>query len=319
MRPLRPTFSAAGTGVRAVCAGASLLFALSVHGLGARRAVTTVPATRPVRPSTRPAKYPPDKLVEACRRKAADLRRKHGATLNVTVHPPFVVAGDMPVRNLESYAKWSVVRPAEAMWASYFHKKPDKVITILLFASGPSYARWAKKDYPGGGFPYFGYYMPTNRTMVMNIRTGTGTLVHELTHALIVYDFPRVPTWFNEGLASLHEQCNVKQREIVGLTNWRLPGLHAAIRKGTLRPLKELVTRRDFYGRQQGNNYAQARYFCMYMQHRKLLRKFYRHFRDHHRGRDADVAAIEHVFGRKLPDIEKDYLAWVKTLKFRSR
>ena len=37
----------------------------------------------------------------------------------------------------------------------------------------------------------------------MNIGTGGGTLVHELTHSLIAFDFPHVPDWFNEGLASL--------------------------------------------------------------------------------------------------------------------
>jgi hypothetical protein len=172
-------------------------------------------------------------------------------------------------------------------------------------------------DYPPGGEPYFGYYQPTDRRMVMNINTGTGTLVHELTHALIVYDFPNVPTWFNEGLASLHEQCSVREETIIGLTNWRLPGLQSALKKGTLRPLRDLVTKRDFYGRLQGDNYAQARYFVMYMQTKGLLREFHKHFRAHHSGRNADVQAIEHVFGRKIGDVEKTFIAWVKTLRFR--
>jgi hypothetical protein len=284
------------------------------------RTVATRPAaaaSRPAAAATRPAKYPSDRLVEACRKKADALRRARGAKMSIVVHPPFVIAGDMPAAQVARYAKWSVVRPAHAMWAGYFRNKPDRAITVLLFAGAKSYERHAREHYPGGGHPYFGYYLSAERTMVMNIRTGTGTLVHELTHALIAYDFPGVPTWFNEGLASLHEQCNVQERRIVGLTNWRLPALQRAIRKGTLRPLRELVTARDFYGRRQGDNYAQARYFCMYMQEQRLLAKFYRHFRARHTGPQADVRAIEHVFGKKLPEIEKAFLAWVLTLRFR--
>jgi hypothetical protein len=267
-------------------------------------------------PAAAVPEYPPAELVAGCGRKAAEIRGQYDAKLNVVVHPPFVVAGDMPVAQLDSYAKGSVVRPARAMWAAYFDKKPDQVITTFLYAGPDNYKLHARKDYPDGGVPYYGYYSPAGRTMVMNINTGSGTLVHELTHALIVYDFPDLPTWFNEGLASLHEQCNVEEDDIKGLPNWRLPGLQAAIRDGKLRPLAELVTKRDFYGPAQGINYAQARYFVMYMQHKGLLREFYRHFRGHADGDAADVRAVEHVFGRKIAQIEPAFIAYVKTLKF---
>jgi len=270
-------------------------------------------ATRPAREAT----YPPAALVKACGAKAVAIRAKHAPTLRVIVRPPFVVAGDLPEAKLAEYARWSITRPAKAMWTAYFDKKPDRVITVYLFAGKKNYGPFARRDYPDGGRPYFGYYLPGERRLVMDINTGSGTLVHELTHALIVYDFPVVPTWFNEGLASLHEQCSVQATTIIGLTNWRLSGLHGAIKKGTLRPLAELVTKRDFYGPQQGNNYAQARYFVMYMQKKGLLKSFYKHFRANHRGERADIKAIEHVFAKKLPTIESEFLAWAQTLRFR--
>jgi len=301
-------FSAAGK-ARVILAGLLTMGGLAVH-------ISAAPARSAPAATTRPAKYPPAKLVKACEAKAAAIRADHGGKMNAIVRPPFVVAGDVSTGKLASYAKWSVVRPARAMWKAYFTKKPDRVITIYLFAGKKNYDPFAKKDYPGGGRPYFGYYLPTEQRLVMDISTGSGTLVHELTHALIVYDFPDLPTWFNEGLASLHEQCSVRETTIVGLTNWRLAGLQAAIKKGTLRSLKDLVTKRDFYGPLQGANYAQARYFVMYMQTKGLLGTFYRHFRAHHSGEGADVKAIEHVFGKKLPVIEREFLAWVKTLRF---
>jgi len=261
-------------------------------------------------------KYPSAALTELCHKRAADIARRYGKKLNVVVHPPFVVAGDMSAARLDSHARASILGPARAMWSAYFDKKPDKAITAFLFAGEKNYKLHARQDYPSGGSPYYGYYTPARQTMVMNINTGGGTLVHELTHALIVYDFPNLPTWFNEGLASLHEQCQIEKDGITGLTNWRLPALQAAIKARKLRPLAELVTKRDFYGPLQGLNYAQGRYFVMYMQHKGLLVKFYRYFREHASGDGADIRAIEHVFGQKISDIEPAFLAWTMTLKF---
>jgi hypothetical protein len=262
------------------------------------------------------AKYPSPELVAACEKVAAAVRAADGVKMRTVVYPPFVVAGDMGEGQLDSYARGSVVRPAKALWNGYFDRRPDKAITVYLFGGAKNYAAFAKRDYSDGGEPHFGYYVDSERRMVMNIDTGTGTLVHELTHALIVYDFPDLPTWFNEGFASLHEQCQVGEDTITGLTNWRLPDLQVAIKAGTLRSLKDLVTERDFYGRKQGMNYAQARYFVMYMQTKGLLKDFYRYFRAHHSGQGADVKAIEHVFDQKLPEVEKAFLAWVRTLRF---
>ncbi len=287
--------------------------------------ITRSPATRPIPqgPTTQPDRatrpteqYPPEELAAACREAAEGLRGRLDRRFAITVAPPFVVAGNMPPSQLKRRAEGSVVRPARAMWASYFQKRPDKAITVLLFTGGESYKDWAGRLFNDRRVPHFGYYKPAERTLVMNISTGGGTLVHELTHALIVYDFPDVPLWFNEGLASLHEQCNVSERRLTGLVNWRLPGLQKAISAGKLRPLRELLTKRDFYGRLRGLNYAQARYFCMYMQHKGLLAKFYKHFRENHTGKDADVKAVEHVFEQKLDYIDAAFIEWVKTLKF---
>ena len=273
---------------------------------------------RPVSlPRSRPRTYPPAQLVAACDRAADDLRKRLDDSFEIVVSPPFVVAGNLARRDLLAYTNGTVVAPAKAMWASYFDRKPDEVITTLLLKDEKTYRHWARQLFNDRDIAFFGYYKPDKRTMVMNIRTGGGTLVHELTHALIVYDFPDVPTWFNEGLGSLHEQCNIGPARVVGLVNWRLPALQDAIRKGGLRPLGELVTKRDFRGRLRGLNYAHARYFVMYMQKQGALEKFYRHFRAHHTGADADVKAIEHVFGKSIDKVDKEFVAWVRTLRLR--
>ncbi len=267
---------------------------------------------------SRPTTYPSKQLIRASDAAAKAMLARLDGSFHAVVRPPFVVISNMPAGQVEAMVAGSVVAPAEAMWRSYFQRKPTHVITILLFQDSKTYKHWAKKLFDNADPPYFGYYRPRDRTLVMNIATGTGTLVHELTHALIAYDFPAAPLWFNEGLASLHEQCSVQPERIVGLVNWRLPALQKAIRDKTLRPLRELITRDDFYGRQRGLNYAQARYFVMYMQERGLLENFYKHFRENHTGKDAAVKTIEHVFDTDLEKIESDYLKWVMELRGRS-
>ena len=115
--------------------------------------------------------------------------------------------------------------------------------------------------------------------------TGDGTLLHELTHALLDFEIPDVPVWLNEGLASLHEQCRFRGDAdgpwIEGLVNWRLEGLQQVIRQGRLRSLDSMIEEPDFRGPLVGTNYAQARYFCLYMQQRGVLEKFFRDYREH--------------------------------------
>ena len=278
-------------------------------------------ANRPARPASAPASqaatepYPSKALKEACTKTAGELRTKLDKSFAILVSPPFVIAGNLTAAELQGYASGSVVQPSKAMWKMYFRKKPQEPITVLLFADANSYAAWAKKLFKDTNLSPYGYYRREQRTMVMNIGTGPGTLIHELTHALIAPDFPDVPDWFNEGLASLHEGCRVGDDRIEGKVNWRLKGLHDAISAGKLRPLEELLTADDFYGDQRGVNYAQARYFIMYVQQNGLLEKFYKQYHDAHEGKRAAVDAVEAVFGKKIAQVEKEFLAWVKTLK----
>ena len=141
------------------------------------------------------------------------------------------------------------------------------------------------------GISIYGYYKPATRTIVVNASTGEGTLLHELTHALVDFDLPGAAEWFNEGLASLHEQSCFREGAdgpwIEGLVNWRLVGLQKMVRQGRLRSLESLVAGSDFRGPLEGTNYAHARYFCLYMQDRGVLRQFVRAYRVERAARSA--------------------------------
>ena len=159
----------------------------------------------------------------------------------------------------------------------YFKSDPDKIITIWLFRTPETYKKGAAllsgylPDTP------YGYYEDEKQQMVMNIATGGGTLVHELFHAYIASNYPDCPTWINEGMGSLYEQCNERAGKIVGMTNWRLAGLKRAIRDKATIGFDKLAAMpaRKFYGEGQSVRYAQARYLFYYLQQKNLLGKFF--------------------------------------------
>jgi hypothetical protein len=235
------------------------------------------------------------------------------------VRPPFVLAGDLAAGELESLYDDTIVPAARAMQCRYFRAQPSQSVTVLVFRGEASYNRYCQALFGDSGVSVYGYYKPTLRTLALNFGTGGGTLVHELTHALIDFDFPQVPSWFNEGLASLHEQCRFRTSDrgpwIEGLVNWRLPGLKRTIERGQLRPLASLVEESDFRGPLQGTNYAQARYFCMYMQKQGVLEDFYRTFRADRAQDPQGAKSVAKVFPNSTwRELDRNFQRWVLDL-----
>jgi hypothetical protein len=276
----------------------------------------------PIRPKNRGNEW--DKLPDGsltiekqCELRMKSLKKEFDSSINWYLSPPFIIAGDLSPLALGQVAKQSVLKPQKAMNYSFFKKQPTAVITILLFSGQKSYRKWAFKLFGSKDVSYFGYYTSHNRTLIMDIETGTGTLIHELTHALMDFDFEESPRWISEGIASLHEGCIVEEKEIKGVVNWRLPVLRKAIKNKNLRSLKDLVTIRDFYGEELGKNYAQARYFMMFAQSKGLLKDLYGNYRDNFLiNRSGDVEAIEKTFGKTITVVEKQFLRWLKSLPY---
>ena len=154
----------------------------------------------------------------------------------------------------------------------------------------------------------------------MNIRTGGGTLVHEIVHPFMAANFPGCPAWFNEGLASLYEQASEKDGHIIGLTNWRLRGLKDAIEEKRLPAFRELTATTDngFSNSDRGDNYAQARYLCHYLQERCLLVKFYQSFVKNYGDDPTGYRTLTTVLGEKdMADFQRRWEKYVLALQFR--
>lgn len=262
-----------------------------------------------------------DVLALACAESAEHWASRLGTDCNVVTYAPFVIAGDLPLQELRHQYRATIHPSAQAIQATYCEKRPDAPIVVLLFENEVSYRRHSERLFAQKQVSIYGYYKPSTRTLTINLATGTGTLVHELTHALIDFDFPRIPLWLNEGLGSLHEQSRFvankhdKTLRIEGLANWRLPILLTAIEDDQLGSVHELVQSGRFRGTDEALNYAYARYFCMFLQQRGKLTRLYTRLRGRIEQDASGAATLRELFpADSWQDIDRQFRAWVSQL-----
>jgi hypothetical protein len=268
--------------------------------------------------STAPSPPPsePDPLVARC----AALAERGGPGFSAFPSPPFAVVGDERPEVVRGRAEHTVAWAVRLLKAEYFEHDPAATIDIWLFKDEASYMANAERLFGEIPDTPFGYYSPTAGALIMNIATGGGTLVHEIVHPYVEANFPDCPVWFNEGLGSLYEACTEDEGRIRGVSNWRLPALQTAIRRGELASFEELtkLTEDAFYGDDSGLYYAQARYLCQYLQDQELLRRYYREF---HRTRATDptgYATLAKILASEdMAAFQSRWEAYVLGLEFR--
>ena len=255
-----------------------------------------VKVPRPARASHSPADYA--QHVMKVRETATKLRGR----FKLLVEPPFVVAGDGRLRDIrhtsERLIRWSV----DELKRLYFKRDPRRIITVWLFAGRRSFLANTKRLTGESPETPFGFYSPAHRALIMNIRTGGGTLVHEIVHPFMEANFPACPPWFNEGMGSLYEGVGRRNHRIWGYINWRLPGLQRALRsRAGVPPFAALMAQNEdqFYEKDPGTNYAQSRYLVYYLQDKNLLRDYYRRFVKSHQKDPTGLETLKRVVGAK--------------------
>lgn len=286
------------------------------------------PATAPrATPSSEPP--PPDRPMaaggDAPARSELDARvqllRDEYAREGYTVlaEPPFAVIGDEAADEVRAHAK-STVRWAMTRLREFFPADPLRLVDVWLFANETSYRRGAKKIFGDDPDTPYGYYSPEHAALIMNIGSGGGTLVHEMVHPLMESNFGACPTWFNEGLASLYEQCGDRDGKIWGYTNWRLPDLQDAISRDAVPSFQTLMstTEREFYGADPGTNYAQARYLCYWLQEHDKLRPFFHDFVAGAGDDPTGIATLRRHVGDDLADFHRRWSTYVAGLRWPS-
>jgi len=234
------------------------------------------------------------------------------SSFNVIIQRPFVVIGDESPADVQEHSERTVKWAVDKLKQDYFTQDPKEILDIWLFKDAESYEKNALKLFGEKPSTPYGYYSSTHKALVMNISTGGGTLVHEIVHPFIEANFPGCPPWLNEGLGSLYEQSGEVDGHIHGYTNWRLPGLQAAIKARRVPSFKTLMamTEIGFYNDDRGTNYGQARYLCYYLQQRGLLIKFYREFYAHRKEDPTGYQTLQKVL--RLRDMNAFKLKWEK-------
>lgn len=264
---------------------------------------------------------PPPDLDHLCAEEAARLRLRLRDS-HVVVRPPFILAGDLSERELESAHDKLIVPVSRALFTCYFDRRPDEPVTICLFSDDAAFQEAARKLDGKRRLDYYGYYRREDRRVMLNSSSGAGTLAHELTHALAHFDFPQMPEWLDEGLASLHEESEFSEdgRRITGHSNWRVNHLLLAMKRGKLRSISDLMTGPAVRPGLEAVDYAHARCLCLYLQKRQLLEPFYRKLRATE-GRDTGgTATLEGLIEPDtLDDLDRDFRQWAAKLRPVSR
>ncbi len=252
-------------------------------------------------------------LAQACRATANELRQQLPENYATIVREPFILAGDIGETDLDRLHRESVGPVTEALWRSYFDRRPDQPVIIVALSNEQVFrqAAWKLDGYKSTA--YAGYTQRSQRRLVFNLATGNGTLTHELSHILAYFDFPDMPEWFDEGLAALHEETvfSADGLTLMGTPNWRNRLLRGALDAAELPMFETLVKSRSFRGEGENLNYAYVRCFCLYLQERGLLSHFYRKFRDRVGDDPSGLETLRELLGGASDtEIDRDFRAW---------
>ena len=220
----------------------------------------------------------------------------------IVVEPPFVVIGDEPTLRVKARAKDTVKWAVDRLKALYFQRDPEFIIDIWLFRDRESYEGHAEKLFGDKPHTPYGYYSAQHRALVMTHRhrrrhvgTRNCTPIHggELCHLPFVVQR-------RAGVAV--RAIGKENGQIKGFVNWRLDGLQRTIRAGRLPNIETLcgTTTDEFYHRDEGANYGQARYLCLYLQEHGLLKKFYDEFRARANAIQPDTTCCSRCSKKKI-------------------
>lgn len=187
-------------------------------------------------------------------------------------------------------------------------KKPDAHVKLLVYSDPDRYRTEAEKL--GPVISDWGFYMPDKRTAIANVGVSIGNLRHELVHPLIGDDYPTIPAWLNEGVASLYGSAKLGKHGFTFLVNYRLRDLQKALKANTLPSLAELTatTAVDMHGDRAMMFYAYARYVLLFAEKQGTLSKLYADLRA------ADPSKHAAILTSYVD--EKKFRAWAKKLRY---
>ena len=214
----------------------------------------------------------------------------------------------------------NIKQTIDAMTDDLLNKLPDRVTPVFLFSDFDTYKEFSVKTFgiEENDLSPYGYYKISKNAIAVKYYKWKGSITHEITHSLIQYDFPDMPSWLNEGLASLHEKYEYKDGRMYGAFSWRIVALKRALDRETYTGLKKLMKTNDEELYDEGRTsfyYAQARYLLMMIQQQGLLKKYYKLFRDTYEEDNTGITQLERVTGEPLEKIDKELVDYINSFE----
>ena len=253
-------------------------------------------------------------LAEQCDGVVKELRAQLPTQWIVSSHEPFILSGDLSQQELDFSFQETILPTVHALQRQFFHAPITHPITIVLCSSDAVFRQCNLRLDQNERNEYSGIYSRRHRRLIVNISTGDGTLAHELTHALVHADFPKLPEWLDEGLASLFEECEFSAdgSRLIGLENWRIQAARDAIQRGELRLIQDVTSTR-FATRDRANvDYAYTRSLCLYLQERGLMEEYYRQYQRNATSDSTGLRTLCLLMNVPAPqDIEDAFREWL--------
>ncbi len=206
---------------------------------------------------------------------------------------PFLIVGLNDTIAPEKHYERGVKDFYNYFMEEYFQAPLRNPLVILISPQPDILVEATNRLYPEVGLPvyapFLGYYNPSdNLIMATGGRSGYGTLLHEMIHALIEVDFPEAQDWLNEGLASLYERTGWDGGRLEPLPNWRMDGM----REEAVSSLQKLTREASELGL-HSTEIREIRLLLLYLDQRHEVGDLYRMAKQQGAAFDLQKAVIE--------------------------
>ena len=192
---------------------------------------------------------------------------------------------------------------------------PRPPVDVCIFETSAEYEALVHAVYGEGDHFAYGFYMNKDRLLLVNLERSDGNLRHELVHPLLTDDYPGIPQWLNEGIASLYGSARYEDGEFRFLHSHRLFHLREAMRRAVMPNMVQLAhsDRRDVFGRAWWAYYAVSRYVLLYLEDRGTLDRFYWEMRRGQQTPRRQLALLKRYVN------DRAFRRWARGLRYHRR
>jgi hypothetical protein len=185
-------------------------------------------------------------------------------------------------------------------------------VEAFVFRDTESFRGYLESHYPEKP-AIAGYYDRVNRRILADMGCGIPVFTHEYCHSLFEDDIGLLAPWVNEGLPCLFENFRLEGGSVVGEGDGRLALVRRPVQTGRAPELGRFLAfgAAEFYGSERSFNFMLASAFCLYLQDRGKLDRFYQDLRTPHADDPTCIRTLETSTGMALGKIEEDFRAWI--------